>query len=140
MGLTPPRRAPRRADWRARLCDLIHERRTTPFVWGGSDCCLWAADAALAMTGHDFAAPLRGYGSQFGALRALVRLGYASVSDFLASILPQAPRARCGDVVLLSAARLDALMIADGRGAVWGQDAAGLVRLATPPAATFWSV
>jgi hypothetical protein len=92
------------------------------------------------MTDRDFAAPLRGYSTRFGALRALVRLGHADVRGFIAERLMRAPRARCGDLVLLPNKPLDALMIADGRGAAWGQDQDGLTRHAIPPGATFWSV
>lgn len=130
----------RAPDWRARLAALVEQRRAAPFVWGAHDCCLWASDAVLAMTGLDVAAPLRGYINRFGALRSLRRAGFERVFDVVDPHFPTAQRARAGDVVGVPAWPLDALMIADGRGAAWGQDVAGLVRLAIPRDAIIWSV
>ena len=63
-------------DWHARLIALIEERKPAPFVWGVNDCCLWPADAVLAMTGHDLAADLRGtYSTARGAASVLRYLG-----------------------------------------------------------------
>ena len=56
--MTPDAR--RREDWPERLLAFARSRERQPFVWGTNDCALFAADAALAMTGHDFAAPFRG--------------------------------------------------------------------------------
>lgn len=47
-------------DWRARLDALVAERMHAPFTWGANDCCMFAADAALAVSGFDFAKPFRG--------------------------------------------------------------------------------
>jgi hypothetical protein len=63
-------------DWHARLVALIEMRKTEPFSWGVNDCCLWAADAVMAMTGHDPAAGIRGtYSTARGAALALRRIG-----------------------------------------------------------------
>lgn len=63
-------------DWHARLIALIEERRAQPFVWGVNDCCLWPADAVLAMTGNDPAADFRGaYCNPRGAHDVLSKLG-----------------------------------------------------------------
>ena len=43
-----------------RLHALVLDRHDKPFVWGIRDCCLWAADAAHAVTGRDMASDLRG--------------------------------------------------------------------------------
>lgn len=62
--------------WHARLIALIEARKTAPFAWGSNDCCLWAADAVLAMTGTDPAADLRGtYSTARGAASALRQVG-----------------------------------------------------------------
>lgn len=47
-------------DWPARLATLVARAHAQPFAWGVHDCCLWAADAVLAVTGVDPAADLRG--------------------------------------------------------------------------------
>jgi len=127
-------------DWRERLAAFVAARRETPFAWGAADCCLTSADAVCAMTGVDLAAPLRGYRSQFGACRALVRLGHRRVVSFLDSILPRAQRPLCGDFVAFAAPPLDEVLIADGRGAAWGQRATGLVRMSIGPAPLVWRV
>ena len=59
-------------DWEARLFAAVDAARAAPFEWGTHDCALFVADAVLAMTGHDYAADLRGqYSTQAGALRLL---------------------------------------------------------------------
>lgn len=125
-------------DWRSRLAAFIVERRDTPFAWGQADCCLTTADAAFAMTGRDFAAPLRGYATQFGAYRKMVEAGFYSVAHYLDTLFPRALRPMCGDVVLLKRDPLGPLAIADGRGNFWGQDGAGIIRAQLPAGALAW--
>ncbi len=48
-------------DWPSQLFALIEERRHVPFSFGSQDCCLFACDTVLAITGEDPAAPFRGY-------------------------------------------------------------------------------
>lgn len=127
-------------NWRQRLAAFVAANRIRPFDWGSADCCLSAADAVLAFTGHDYAAPLRGYRSRFGAARALLRAGHRSVASYLDSILPRTSRPRAGDFVAIPMAPLDAVGIADGRGGMWGQSEHGLTREPIPPGALFWSV
>lgn len=63
-------------DWHERLNALVRARIDQPFEWGVNDCCLWPADAVLAMTGRDPAASLRGtYASARGAKSALQQVG-----------------------------------------------------------------
>lgn len=50
----------RRQDWPERLAALFEERRAYPFTWGVQDCCMFAGDAALAVTGRDPFQPYRG--------------------------------------------------------------------------------
>lgn len=67
---------PRLPDWQDRLSALIARAHREPFVWGQRDCCLWAADAALALTGIDHAADLREtYTDKASALAVLSRIG-----------------------------------------------------------------
>lgn len=109
---------------------------------GRADCCLAIADAVERMTGHDFAAPLRGYTNRFGAIRALLRNGHRSVASYLDAKLPRTARPRAGDVVALVGADgpLDPLLIADGRGGAWGQDEDGFKRFPLPANILAWSV
>jgi len=65
-----------------RLAAFIDERRHRPFAWGEHDCCLFAADWVLALTGIDPAAALRArYDRELGAARLARECGTASHGD-----------------------------------------------------------
>lgn len=108
----------RREDWPERLLAFLEARRATPFAWGTNDCALFGADAALAMTDHDFAAPFRGrYTTARGALRELRRNGVENLAGYLTQVLgePIAPTlARRGDVVMFEAVEGLALAVVAG--------------------------
>lgn len=62
----------RKEDWPELMNAFIDSRRGKPFVWGENDCCLFACDCVLAMTGTDLAAAYRGqYQTALGAMRAI---------------------------------------------------------------------
>jgi len=97
-------------DWPARLSEFIAARREMPFAWGVNDCCLFAADAIIAMTGTDFAAPFRGlYDTARGALEVVRGRGELfGVGDVTAELMclygireVPPPFAQRGDLVLL---------------------------------------
>jgi len=59
-------------DWTTRLSEVIKAALERPFSWGEFDCCLFAADCALAVCGTDPAQAYRGtYKTEAGAKRAL---------------------------------------------------------------------
>lgn len=89
-------------DWPERLAALFAARLAQPFEWGVHDCCLFAADAVLAVTGHDPAADLRGtYSSELGAQRVLRRWGgVAGVAIARAGRVVPVALAQPGDVGL----------------------------------------
>lgn len=59
-------------DWTTRLNYVIKAALGRPFSWGEFDCCLFAADCAMAVCGVDPAQAYRGtYKTQAGAKRAL---------------------------------------------------------------------
>lgn len=92
-------------DWQARLIALIEQRKTHRFEWGVQDCCLWPADAVLAMTGVDHAANLRGtYSSSRGGGSVLRQLGGLAAAMALCRG-PEVPPlcAQVGDVGLVRA-------------------------------------
>ena len=63
-------------DWQLRLATLCKERSSAPFKWGAHDCCLWAADCVVAVTGIDPAAKLRGtYSGAISAAHVLEEHG-----------------------------------------------------------------
>lgn len=62
----------RNRDWTIRLTEVIKAASERPFSWGEFDCCLFAADCAVAVCGVDPAVLYRGaYKTEAGAKRAL---------------------------------------------------------------------
>lgn len=105
----------RREDWPERLHDFIARRACTPFAWGVQDCCRFAADAVLEMTGTDPMADLRDYASRESADALLARLGglAAAVRGVLGKPIPPALAQR-GDVVLVEVGDAKAMGICLG--------------------------
>lgn len=103
---------------RAALDALIDERRSRPFARGTNDCCMFAADAVRAMTGHDLAAQWRGtYNDDRGALRLIQRLGGMEKIGALAGDPIPPLCADVGDVGLVVVEGVEALAVCVG--AVW---------------------
>ena len=67
-------------DWAGRFDRLLVAGRERPFEWGKWDCCLFVADALLAVTGLDLAADLRFQYSSLREARWLLRARYGSAS------------------------------------------------------------
>lgn len=116
---------------RVRFDALIAQRQRAPFAWGQHDCCLFAADAVLALTGSDPAAAWRGaYSDAAGAARLLAELGgvRAIAAAHGREIRPLA--ARLGDVGVLEHDGRDLLAVCAGD--VWLAPAAGQGLTAAP--------
>jgi hypothetical protein len=64
--------------WEKRLTEYL--QTVGPFEWGTNDCCLFAANGVLAMTGIDYAQPYRGYKTAKGALGKLKGIGVEGVA------------------------------------------------------------
>lgn len=59
-----------------KLHSFIESRRQTPFAWGTNDCCMFAADWLLELTGVDHATKYRGkYEDEKGAARIIKKAG-----------------------------------------------------------------
>jgi hypothetical protein len=102
----------------AALQSFVHSRMRTPFAWGTHDCCTFAADWVLALTGVDHAADVRGtYSDAAGALRTLEQLGGIEAVGARAGeqILPL--MARAGDVGIIHAG--ERAMLGVCAGSVW---------------------
>ncbi|KGJ88689.1 DUF6950 family protein [Colwellia psychrerythraea] len=84
---------------------IIKDYKDKPFVWGENDCCLFAANTVLVLTGKDLAEEFRGkYHTKLGAARALKKHGFTSIEQLLTAKLGQsiAPlTATYGDVALI---------------------------------------
>ena len=106
----------RRQDWPERLFAHIEAARGVPFAFGAHDCCLWAADAVLAMTDADPIEDIRGqWADEVSALRLLKERGgvEAMVTEYLGD--PIAPAfAQRGDVVLHTMSGRDSLGVCVG--------------------------
>lgn len=103
---------------RAALDALIAERRQMPFARGTNDCCMFAADAVLAMTGRDLAADWRGtYCDDRGALRLIQQLGGLDKIGAMAGDQIPPLCADVGDVGLVDVGGIEALAVCVG--AVW---------------------
>jgi len=101
LGEVKPRR---HADWPQRLALYLQGREKSPFAWGANDCCTFAADAVIAMTGKDAMRALRGrYTSERGAARLIKQAGGLEplVSRYLGEPLARIAMAGRGDVVLM---------------------------------------
>jgi hypothetical protein len=127
----------RHEDWEKRLNEFLDT--VGPFDWGTNDCCLFAANAVLAMTGEDYAKPYRGYKTAKGALSRLKDIGVAGVATNALGA-PKAPLfAQRGDVVSFDAGDGIALGVCIGaKIAAVGQD--GLLMLPMNEAIQAWSV
>lgn len=64
------------------MIEAVERAMRYPTHYGIDDCCLWVSDRVYEICGIDPAAPLRGYGSKFGAAKRL--------KDFAGAGLPEA--------------------------------------------------
>lgn len=63
-------------DWQRRFNEYLASVRGKQFIWGEFDCCIFAADAVLAVTGEDLMYEFRGkYSSRLEAAQLLRELG-----------------------------------------------------------------
>lgn len=111
---------PRKSDWPHRLVQYLAAQSGQPFVWGERDCCAFACDAVVAMTGNDPLIEHRGgYHTALGARRILNRIG--GVEGFARGAFGEPVRwtmLRRGDVALIDAGRNEvalAIVLMDGQ-------------------------
>ncbi|MGD0586693.1 MAG: hypothetical protein ABSA86_13140 [Oryzomonas sp.] len=90
-------------DWPQRLHKRIMAVHATPFEWGKHDCCLFASDTVLELTGTDHAADLRGtYSSALEAAKVLKeRGGVRGIAGAALGAEIPATLAQRGDIVLI---------------------------------------
>ncbi|MCW2255699.1 hypothetical protein M2263_001790 [Providencia alcalifaciens] len=92
----------RHPQWATRLPETLRAAMSRPFSWGEHDCCLFAADCAIAVCGVDIAEKVRGrYKTKSGALRVLkTEFGNLEhgLSGFFVEITPD--KASRGDIVM----------------------------------------
>lgn len=74
-------------NWPALMFAEIN-RHDKPFAWGINDCCIFAADVVLAVSGVDHMTDFRGrYSDRTGAQQALRQFGCASLRIYMTRIL-----------------------------------------------------
>jgi uncharacterized protein DUF6950 len=103
--------------WNTLLAEFIQSRLLSPFVWGENDCCLFACDAVLAMTGTDLAANFRGkYNTQISAYKLVKSYAGGGLAEFADKIATEnnisevaLNFATAGDVVLVAGDQGDTL-------------------------------
>jgi hypothetical protein len=133
-------------NWPTRLVKTIDAAASKPFVWGEHDCCLFACDCILAVTGVDPAAPFRGkYSSKTGAVKAL-RDYAGNLEDVVEKITRDLrmdeileARAGRGDLALLESELGEVLGIHYG-GAIFSAAPDGLARAPVYYARRHWAV
>lgn len=130
----------RRRDWEGRFAAFVAERRGVPFAWGSNDCCLFAADAVLAITGTDHAGVLRVHTSALEAARLVAQRGGLRqiATDALGSAVAPA-MATVGDVVLVVNGGRELLAVCNGGTAI-APGERGMVALGMEAALAAWKV
>ena len=126
--------------WEQRLYKSLDNQ--SPFVWGQSDCCLFAADAVKAMTGTDPAKEFRGrYKSEKGAARILARLG--GLRKAIGSVMSEEINpllAQRGDIVLLNNSGREIAGVIKSRGQISAKGVSGVIELPIRDAVCAWRV
>lgn len=133
-------------DWETRLHDFLVGKAGVMFTWGATDCCMFSADAVLAITGVDPVAEFRGrYTTPGGAARALKRYGAGTLEATIGAKFPVVgcAFARRGDLVRVDEAigvciGAHAVLVGDERRD--GIDTPGLMTFARERWSTCWSV
>ncbi|WP_310533118.1 DUF6950 family protein [Novosphingobium sp.] len=105
-------------DWERRLSAYLADDGRNCFIWGESDCALFATGGAAAMTGEDRVAHFRGvYTTRAGSARALRDLGKGTLIKTMNALWePVRPAfAQRGDMVMVR----QAVGICMGRDAIF---------------------
>lgn len=125
-------------DWQSRLQTILAARRKVPFAWGTNDCCTFAGDCVLAMTGVDTMPDLRTHRTAAEAAEVLRGVSIRKlVDERLTRIDPV--MAAVGDIGLVSTGNGPGLAVC--MGLHWTLPGpAGLVTLPPDAARTAWRV
>lgn len=132
----------RLADWQLNFEKFIAKYRHSPFVWGKHDCCLFAANSVLAITGKDYAESLRdSYDSVESAVKVIKQFGgIESIASSLTGISPvSASYADVGDVLLVLQCGREMLAVCNGS-TMFAPGERGLITLETHTALKTWKI
>jgi len=120
--------------------DAASERK---FAWGSHDCCLFAADILLAMTGTDYAEPVRGYTTQEEA-QAIID-GYGEMEIMVTALVgldaleAKGKNVRRGDLVLMTKELGDTMGVCIGANSVF-VDHRGIAMCRTASCRLAWRI
>lgn len=107
-------------DWQSRLDASLRETAARELEYGHLDCCLFAANVVLAITGHDPAHDLRG---QYDSERAAYELMQARFGGYIEkTVAALAKRSGFEEIPVLMAQRGDVVLVGSNR-----QCAAGVI-------------
>jgi len=105
--------------WPEAYADELARVHNKPFEWGKNDCCLFACNVAMAITGTDLARPFRGYKNRTEAFELIK--GYGGIGKLAESVaqeysIPEIEplRARRGDIFLFDNGNGETLGICRG--------------------------
>ncbi|QBQ72940.1 hypothetical protein QJV43_gp24 [Serratia phage Serbin] len=116
-------------DWQDKLLEQVVLREKVKFEWGKHDCCLFAADVVMAMTGVDYASEFRGkYSTEIGAKRLLAKANEDGLTGVLDGKFAQVdlPYVQRGDLVMVQTDAGPALGIYWSGQSVWLQGLEGV--------------
>lgn len=127
-------------NWQLKFEAFMRQRRSQPFAWGSNDCCIFAADCAMAITGRDPAPNLRSHTTAKEAYRTLQQHGgIVGVATQAWGEPVPAAFAQIGDVVLTKAGKRDMLAVCNG-GTLLAPAAGGLESIGLQGATLCWRV
>jgi len=128
-------------DWPLRFEALLKSRVSVPFAWGTNDCCTFAADVVIALTGADAMQDLRGtYSSEAEAEALIQALGGLpeALTRYLGEAVPAA-YANTGDVALVLNEGQTVVAVCNG-GPVLAPGPRGVAALSDPSILFVWKV
>ena len=119
----------------------LQASQSQPFSWGTHDCCLFAADCAVAICGKDPAQLYRGtYSTEQGAKRALIKHHGSIMAAFDACFEQLAPtHAQRGDLVLFESPLGQTVGVV-WASAIWAVGKAGVGVVERPNVSIAWRV
>lgn len=130
----------RTEGWEKSLYDYLEASKNTPFVWGQSDCAIWASSFVDTITGSSHASEWVGlYDDEEGATELMLARGYANPEAIADAFLDTKPvkTAQRGDLVLHPCG---ALGLCAGRLSYFLTPTKGLVATMTNACAKAWTV
>lgn len=131
----------RRQDWPEKLDEYL--TRPHVFDWVNCNCALFAFDAVLEMTGHDFAKEFRSVKTKRGMLVKFKRIYGGKVTDCAVKELGlpiSLKMAKRGDVIAVKIKDGSALGICLGSSSIFISEDEGEIRIPTMKCMVAWSI